>query len=44
MKSNIKLFLNHGPDNPRNSEGAFIDLQDGRTILLRRGRKLVRNG
>ncbi len=33
MKTNdIVLELDHGPDNPRNSEGAFIALADGRIM------------
>lgn len=28
----IVAVLNHGPGNPRNSEGAFIDLRDGRIL------------
>lgn len=33
MPSTIVLSLPHGPDNPRNSEGAFITLADGRVLF-----------
>lgn len=33
MNSEIVLSLDHGPDNPRNSEGAFATLADGRILF-----------
>ncbi len=33
MKIISEHFLNHGPDNPRNSEGSFVKLRDGRILL-----------
>jgi sialidase-1 len=30
--STVVVTLNHGPGNPRNSEGAFVDLRDGRIL------------
>ena len=33
MKSEITLQLNHRRNNPRNSEGAFINLSDGRVLF-----------
>ncbi len=34
MPSDIVLTLPHGPNNPRNSEGAFITLADGRIAFI----------
>jgi len=31
--SEIALKLEHGPDNPRNPEGAFVTLADGRILF-----------
>jgi len=33
MASTIVLDLSHGPDNPRNSEGSFVTLADGRILF-----------
>lgn len=34
MNSDIVLKLDHGPDNPRNSEGVFVTLADGRILFV----------
>lgn len=33
MDNDIVLQLDHGPDNPRNSEGSFVTLADGRVLF-----------
>ncbi len=34
MTSRITAELTHGPGNPRNSEGAFVTLADGRIFTI----------
>lgn len=34
LSNDIVLLLSHGPGNPRNSEGGFITLRDGRLLFI----------
>jgi hypothetical protein len=36
MTRQIVLYLPHRRNNPRNSEGAFVTLSDGRILFVRR--------